>query len=311
MSARGEGSWQQFRSAVEELHLQEVDSAVGQAAEAEDAEVSGLPQYWVLRLNLQRLGHAEFAAGAGGRDWRVTPPVLAVTKHPNGVNAVLVGARSDNLLRRLADSGDDVRVERESCVSCPDLIRVQSPDEDALLRLVERAVLRIQREAPTAILLSLPPVDDPGIQQFSEIPIGVDWKIERFSATTLGWASSTRDDIHSCVLGLFRFTLRYQRRVLLCIHGVPYAMPAQVGKYVVLRRRRRWVLRYDSAHQRLSLPASCRPPFLVERALILCSGALPLLEPKRGSAGILHYCGVPRAVAQLASAVLRQEFRNE
>ena len=62
MSARREGSWQQFRSAVEELHI-ETDTF----ASAEDDEAADnfrFPLYQALRLNLQRLGHAEFFGGA-------------------------------------------------------------------------------------------------------------------------------------------------------------------------------------------------------------------------------------------------------
>src|SRR5437667_12890954 len=56
MSARREGSWQQFRAAVEELHLAESDPAM--ATEGEDtADQAALPLYQALRLNLQRLGH--------------------------------------------------------------------------------------------------------------------------------------------------------------------------------------------------------------------------------------------------------------
>ena len=79
MSARREGSWQQFRTAVEELHLGESNDLEGEGDDAPDQ--FALPLYQTLRFNLQRLGHAEFFAGAGNSDWRVTPPSLAVTQH--------------------------------------------------------------------------------------------------------------------------------------------------------------------------------------------------------------------------------------
>jgi hypothetical protein len=68
------------------------------------------------------------------------------------------------------------------------------------------------------------------------------------------------------------------------------------------------VLRYDHHTGRLSLPASCRPPFLIERALILCSGSPPSYEGGPGG-GNLHYVGIPNAIAMAAAGLLRQELR--
>jgi hypothetical protein len=84
-----------------------------------------------------------------------------------------------------------------------------------------------------------------------------------------------------------------------------------VGKFLVLRqrRRRRQVLRYDAQDRMLSTPASCRPPFLVERALILCSGLPPSYEDAGPGGGSLHYTEIPQDIAALAAGLLRQELR--
>ena len=52
LSARREGSWQQFRQAVEELH-----SGDGQG---DDYHENEFPLYQQLRLDLERLAHVEF-----------------------------------------------------------------------------------------------------------------------------------------------------------------------------------------------------------------------------------------------------------
>ena len=70
MSARQKGSWQQFRAAVEELHVSGDGGLEGE--EDGGSDEFALPLYQVLRFNLQRLGHAEFFAGAGGADWRMS-----------------------------------------------------------------------------------------------------------------------------------------------------------------------------------------------------------------------------------------------
>ena len=99
MSARRQGSWQQFRTAVEELHLGESNDLVGGGDDAPDQ--FALPLYQTLRFNLQRLGHAEFFAGAGDADWRVNQPSLAVTQHARGWLGIVAGARSRTVLKRL------------------------------------------------------------------------------------------------------------------------------------------------------------------------------------------------------------------
>jgi hypothetical protein len=69
------------------------------------------------------------------------------------------------------------------------------------------------------------------------------------------------------------------------------------------------VLRYDALSRTLSMPASCRPPFLVERALILCSGSPPSYESSGARNGALQYADVPDDIAAIAAALLRQELR--
>lgn len=309
MSARVQGSWQQFRGAVEELHL--ADQDLSRVAEGDDdnGDQFALPLYQALRLNLQRLGHAEFFAGAGESEWRVTPPGLAVTQHTLGWVGVLAGARSPKLLDRVERAAVSTQVERLRFPACPDQIRIVAGDARALKAVAASAGLLLQTDAPSAILTNLPAVDDPAVLRPADMPFGADWKVERFSVSGLHWATATREDALSTSVGLFRFSLRHQRYVLFCIRGAAFRVPGQVGKYLVLRRRRRWVVRYDAAKRCLSIPASCRPPFLVERALILRSGSPPSYEAGATARGLLHYSDVTEPIASLASALLRQELR--
>jgi hypothetical protein len=308
MSARRQGSWQQFRTAVEELHVADSDGGSQGGMEEDAADQYSFPLYQTLRLNVQRLGHVEFFAGAGGSDWRVAPPSLAVTQHGRGWVGVVAGARSSRLLERLKGVASLTEIETVSAPACPDQLRMVTRDARTLAGIAQRAGLLLQHDAPVAILMSLPPVDDSALRRRAELPFGADWRIEQWSASELGWRAATRDEVLSNPLALFRFSLRHQRYVFLCFRGVAFQVPGEVGKFVVLRRRRRQVLRYDAVERRLSVPASCRPPFLMERALILCSGLLPSYERGTAAAGVLHYSDVPEAIARLASALLRQEL---
>ncbi len=306
MSARCQGSWLQFRNAVEELHLSNGDAT---SAEDDDArDPLALPLYQALRLNLQRLAHAEFFAGGGGADWRVTPPSLAVTQTVNGWLGVLAGARSPRLLQLVSNASTSATARTLSFPESPDQISFTASGQEILAALAERANLRLQRDAPASLLGCIPAIDDPSLRDPFPLPFGADWRIDRFSASGLRWQPATREDAASSRGGLFRFTLRHQRYMLLCSKGAAFRVPGQVGKFLVLRRRRRQVFRYDVRSLQLSIPAICRPPLLVERALILCSGSLPCYQSDSG-AGTLAYTEVPISVARAAAALLRQELQ--
>lgn len=309
MSARRSGSWAQFRAAVEELHLGADDQVAGESDDAPDQ--FALPLYHTLRFNLQRVGHAEFFAGAGeGWDWRVTPPALAITRQSHGWLGVVAGARSLSLIDRLHSTvtacGAELRVL--TLGSYPDQLLITTETRDTLVVTAEIAGFLLQDDAPAALLASLPPVDDPKVRYQTELPFGSDWRIERFSSKDLVWRSATLDDARRAPAALFRFSLRHQRYMLFCCSGVVARIPGQVGKYLVLRRRRRQVLQYDVSKRTLSMPASCRPPFLIERALIMCSGSPPSYDGGRRG-GSLNYVDVPENIAAISAALLRQELR--
>ena len=306
MSARRQGSWQQFRAAVEELHVNESEATLGEDDDVRDQ--FALPLYQALRLNLQRLGHAEFFAGAAGADWRVSPPTLAVTRLGHEWRGILVGARSLKLIERLHAGVDPEKLNSLAFPACPDQILIRTKEQRELTAVAERAGLLLQRDAPAALLTCLPAIDDRSLRYSIELPFGADWRVDRFSPEDLRWCAATRDDAVSTAGGLFRFSLRHQREMLFCSEGAAFRISGQVGKYVVLNRCLRQVLRYDARDFRLSFPAICRPPFLVERALILCSGSPPTCEVSEGTSN-LHYGDIPERIAATVAALLRQELR--
>jgi hypothetical protein len=306
MSARGQGSWSQFRAAVEELDIADRENSADPMEEEEPSGRTSLPLHQSLRLNFQRLAHAEFFVGAGGDDWRVTPPVLSIVRHDVRWLAVVTGARSAQLLRRLHRTAGPFEIDTVPLEACPDQIRLVANEAAVFSGVAVATGMRLQTDAPHLILMSLPPIDHPVVRRQDDLPFGVGWSIEQFSTRTLGWNAATHDAALSTDAGLFRFSLAYRTHVLLCMRGTAYQIPAQVGKYYVLRHRRRQILSYDAVNRRLSIPASCRPPFLIERALILCSGLLPSYERRQSKVGLLHYFDIPETVARLTAALLRQ-----
>jgi hypothetical protein len=300
MSARGSGSWQQFRGAVEDMRLA-VDADPRSPVETDSAD--GLPLYQLLRLNLERIGHAEFFKGAAGADWRIVPPVLAISGTGDDALGVIAGARSPRRLARVRETfGDKLR---EAVLDGYPTHQVGFAAAPELAAIGKQAGLLVQHDAPLTILLSLPSVDSVLARRSTDLPFGGGWSVERFSTSTLTWKSAVRDEAERVSMGLFRFSFRNERRVLLCTRGDTREVAAQIGKYALLKRAKRKVLTYERATRTIAVPPICRPPLLVERALILSAGVLPAFDP---STGRLVYAGVPEPVARVAAQLLRQDL---
>lgn len=303
MSARQSGSWQQFRSAIERLHAQE-DQGSGFSQVQENQE---FPLHQQLRFNLQRLGHAEFFALDQSMKWRVAPPVLATTRRRDEWVGVIVGARSSALVERLHESSVALDVESQS--ACPDVLLLRAHDAGALGAAAAQAGLIVQQNAPEALLACLPPIDAKHLCAAAAVPLGTGWEIERFCTDGLRWVASTRSDVASASHQLFRFEYQHQKHHLFCTAGRAMNVAPQVGKFLAMKRRRRQVIKYDPQRERLTLPATCRPPLLIERALALCSGRPPRYDVIDGR-GAVHYDDVAPPIALTAASLMRQEVRQ-
>ena len=311
MSARGSGSWSQFRAAVEELHVESSDVAEDGEG-ANDVTAHDLPVYQSVRFALERLAHVEFFSSNAEADWRVVPPVLAVHEEGDQWVGVLCGARFPGLRDRIGRGS--VKWEYQAVPGMPDRICVVTTEVAEMETASKEAGVRVQLKAPVSLLAAVPPVDDSRSRVRARPPEVPGWTVERFLTSTLRWTTQDRTDgrdlelrdVHRCWTGLFRFRMNYQRFHYLRWQGVTYRVPVQVGKYAVLRHRRvRGLLQYESLRSVLSVPVGCRPPLLVERGLILCTGLLPSFNRITGR---LQYA-VSREVARLAAGVLRQEIR--
>jgi hypothetical protein len=257
-------------------------------------------------LNLQRLAHAEFFARGCDGGWRVAPPGLAIREDEKlGWNGILCGARSPTLAVRLQQAAAGSAAAHIEELDCAPTLHRFEGDRDSLTHLAAQAGVHFQVNAPLAILSSLPPVSRRALPRPGSLPVGRDWKFERFSAEKLSWSEASREEATNVSEGLFRCRFRQQWLHFLCLRSSAYKMPqGQVGKYHLLRRRRQRVLRYDLAAHQLSMPASCRPPLLLERALVLFTGKLPLFDPQTTR---LTYPGIPPLAARIAARLLGQE----
>ena len=168
--------------------------------------------------------------------------------------------------------------------------------------------MAIQHEAPAAILGCIPPIDTKHLRAPFAVPLGNGWRVDRFSPERLNWAASSRQEVLATKEQLFRFESDYEKHYLLSTRGCHFRVAQQVGKFIALRRHHQKVVRYDAKTGCFSLPSICRPPLLVERALVLCSGRPARYEVANGR-GVVHYEGVPLSIAISAASLLRQELR--
>ncbi len=285
MSARRSGPAQAFRSRVAELGISHSGRALWRVAE------------W----NLGKLAHAEFAPAADGDGWRIAPPVLAAGESLEGrIRAILCGARTPALLGRLAGAAGPQRIEVRRQENGPDIVEVVASTGGELEDVARAAGVRLQWNAPLS-LLCCATSPKAVVLQPATLPVGA-WGVSQFSKSALDWQASTLRIATEARSGLYRFRSDYGTVHLLIKDGQPWTCDAAIGKYRILRPRN-GVLLYSKADRILSIRASCRPPTLIERALVLCSGQLPTFMDGR-----IIFRQVERSVAQAAAAVLGQRI---
>ena len=301
LSARKEGSWSQFRGAVDRLELANSDD------EAE--QDTPLPLHQRIRFNLERLGHVEFDAAECEDGWRVVPPTLSLSQHNTGVTGVLCGARTLKLVESIRRAAAGLSFQQVSHPDSPDIIRIQAPEADSLTELAKREGLLYQLDTPTSLLSHLPSVDTVKGWRREALPsAGREWEVKQFviERRAIKWRTITLQEANApAAQGLFCFTRFQSPQYFLREGRETMRLPGAVGKYRILSRRRRRVLRYDRQEQSLTLPAILRPPPLTERALILCSGfpASLTVVHKRPT---LTYRDIPEEVTGMIGEVLRQ-----
>jgi hypothetical protein len=300
LSAKAYGSWVRYKAALDELVLN-AESETREDSDQPPIDEQGFPIYHRVRQNLERLGHAEFFRKDFPSGWRVVPAILATRSYESRSVGILCGARTDELMSRIVACSSDLSVEITAQPECPDRVQVFARTQSELQQLANRDSLSFQPDAPEMLLAAVPPIDDYQLRKSSELPFGSEWDVRKFSTTTLGWTAATARTARQSTFGLFRFSTPFQPQYYLKLKGSAFRLPVQVGKYIAIRKARRSVLSYCADSKTLSMPVSCRPPLLIDRALTLCSGLIPDLD-----AGSLKYGNIDNEIALTTFELLRQ-----
>jgi hypothetical protein len=118
------------------------------------------------------------------------------------------------------------------------------------------------------------------------------------------WRRIERTELGASKFGVFRFSIYFQPdRHFLCWKNAFFEMPRGAAIYALLHRYRRDVVHYNGTSAVFVVPAACRPPVVLERALVLCSGLRPQYSDSR-----LFYSDVPLEIARLATELLQQRL---
>ena len=244
-------SWPQFRGAVENLGLEDSSGEAG--------EDTSLPLHQRVRFGLERLGHVEFDTEECENGWRVVPPALALCQHDAVVTAVLCGARSLPLLKRIETSAGGMQIDQIPFPDCPDIIRIESANAQDLEELGRREGLLGEPDAPEALLSGLPPVSHVKKWPRQALPAGgKDWEVKQLiiERRNIKWRTVTPKEANAPdAEGLFRFS-RFQTPEYFLREGrETIKLPGAIGKYLILFRYKRRVLRYNRQDRSLSVPA--------------------------------------------------------
>jgi hypothetical protein len=318
MSAQREGSWSQFRNAVNRLQdkAEEFeDNGEGSPHTQEFEAPLKLPIHRILQLNLSMLGHAEFYREEGRYLWHIVPPFLAATESKESIRVVLCGARWPGFLEDMAEHAahyTDMVTRGSPEGNAPEAVFVDFENWRAVSEFAQLGKFCVQKHTPMTLLSSVPKLTYPSLLKAKSLPYGPGWSIEHFDAVKLKWSRVSTKERDYPLQGLSKFSSQYApaqyfitRRTWRKRNLVSYEVSPRIGKYLVLRNKKRSVIKYDSERESVILPAICRPPSLIERALVLCSGLLPPLD--RGHYDLV-YAGVPPEVARTVGKLLEQEL---
>lgn len=289
MTAKGSGSMSSFRA-----QCMQAETAI--------AHRGGWPPHRAVAWNLSKLGHAEFGESAGEAGWRVAPPVLAASSMSGQVRAVLCGARPCTLIAALeTHSGVGATVTISGQDAGPDLIAIDAENAASLSAAGDRLGLPVQWSACLAILAACPPLNRIALAE-CPVPVGSGWIVSRFSKSRLAWIDADSQGKHSLRPQLFRYRSDYKTLYMIRADGRAWSCEPAVGKFRVLTRRHP-SLRYNAVDRELAIRVSCRPPALLERALVIASGRLPHLRDDS-----LIYTSIDVPAARAAATILGQRL---
>ena len=285
LSHLGEGSWDSFRKAVEELSVR-------------DGSASGRDAAVQMRFRLSELGDIDFFPEKRRR-WQIVPPLLAGFPERQG-EALLCGGRTPALLASLSAAAETwaCSLEQEPRAELPDKIRIRA-GPDALTAVASATRIKCELDFAAELARRIVPIHT----QLAAAPtedLMIRWQRKYFDLRTQQWVDKPlRHTACECVSQYGRRATYVQvsrrRTVRMPKREALYAAASLSGIALVL---------YDAETRRLSAPMRAPLPDPCGRLACVSSGSVGTLN-----GGRVHYSPVSPRIAEIILAALGQSLK--
>jgi hypothetical protein len=248
-----------------------------------------------VRRGLVDLGHIDIAHESSseyyGR-WTCCPPALIVCSDEN--RAFLSGFRNEGLIEKIYENASilDVEVEKIPQLKAPSSYMFHGEFED-LVTIIDGVVdpygreLSIVESPSAAMIMSMPNMAN--YQSFlSPVHIEADNKdLERFNPQTGKWEKGELNGV-----GAYRTYLHGRCYFYHNENAESYKGDYNLVKLLAARNDGLRLHRYNKQTSDFQCLLGCEPPSFMKRALVACSGLLPVKEEQ-----FLSYRNVPIDIA--------------
>jgi hypothetical protein len=274
---------------------------------------------------LDSLGHCEFDFDSDRRQVFACPPVL-VALPPYGLpKAVLTGARTPSMVRKIKDfvKGNHNSVSHSSTLQrsehplLPSAIYIEAVDHEYLQKVAQAAQIGCHLTAPAAwsLVNFSAGIENVGYKLVYEDRADINWLKRTFSTDALTFSKSHNTEN---VQGLVEYTnpQSQQKRHWIWDGNQSAEVGRDWGRYMILADKGVDVLLYDERRHQLAVPSTVPLPHFLARAAALCTGLAPAtLHMGEQSIGGMPagrpvdiYCAVPPPVATMISEKLSQNL---
>lgn len=260
---------------------------------------------------LSALGHIELSLDRHTMrpsSWSISPSTLALL--PNGVDAILCGARWPELLERIQEDTEAIggSVEFANNGLGPQTIVVRHLDQQGLRLVTKSTTDALTDTLPFQFQLTL--TEKAGIKLAQQLPVLRDIakvlptispserQADFFDINSGKWK---HNNDHAQSPGAYRittypWTFAWRSK----LNNELRVGDSRVVKYLAGADLQTPLLAYDQPNKRLIAPLGAALPGLYERAVVLCSGFLP-----KANKHLLYYESVPEVVASVIEGKLR------
>lgn len=285
LSHLGEGTWDSFRHAVEELSASENGAGAGD---------DPMP----MRFRLSELGDIDFFPEKRRR-WQIVPPFLAAFSERPG-EAVFCGGRTPASIALLNAAASQLQctITQEPRRGLPDKLRVIGPPA-AISEVACAAGVGYSSDLAAEIACHIVPID----VQLSAAPVEemmIRWQRKYFDLRTQQWRDEPlRRTACECVS-------KYGRRItyVQVSRTKTVRLPKREALYAAAAISGITLASYDADKQTLSVPMHAPLPDACARLASISSGSVGALDRGRVS-----YAPVPPRPAEIIMAALGQRLR--